>query len=215
MKDHYKTLGVNKGSTQTEIKKAYRSLAFKYHPDKNPGDATAEAKFKEIQEAYSTLADTFGRAAYDDERWMSGMGGSKQVQEITPEWLLRVAYELNASLSQMDTHRMSQRVLEAYILLILSDQHLAILAEAGDKERTKMIIAELLKAAAKLDVRHLDEIERRLIMLAEENDESLQMIDEKIEERKRRALMEKFLPYFIIIVTILLCAAMYYYGALK
>ena len=61
----YDTLGVKKGASQDEIKKAYRKLAAKYHPDKNPGDASAEEKFKEVQNAYDTLSDAEKRKAYD------------------------------------------------------------------------------------------------------------------------------------------------------
>jgi len=64
-KDYYEVLGVPRTATLTEIKKAYRKLARKYHPDLNPGDKTAEAKFKEIQEAYSVLSDPKKRAQYD------------------------------------------------------------------------------------------------------------------------------------------------------
>ncbi|MEN6560665.1 MAG: molecular chaperone DnaJ [Acidobacteriota bacterium] len=64
-KDYYQVLGVDKGAALPEIKKAYRRLARKYHPDLNPGDKTAEARFKEIQEAYSVLSDPKKRAQYD------------------------------------------------------------------------------------------------------------------------------------------------------
>ncbi|HOW86932.1 MAG TPA: molecular chaperone DnaJ [Candidatus Aminicenantes bacterium] len=64
-KDYYHVLGVDKGAALPEIKKAYRRLARKYHPDLNPGDKTAEARFKEIQEAYSVLSDPKKRAQYD------------------------------------------------------------------------------------------------------------------------------------------------------
>ena len=57
MKDYYSVLGLNKGVSDDEIKKAYRKLAMKYHPDRNEGDSKAESKFKEISEAYAVLSD--------------------------------------------------------------------------------------------------------------------------------------------------------------
>ncbi|MCF8218904.1 MAG: J domain-containing protein [Bacteroidales bacterium] len=64
-KDYYKILGVNKNASQDEIKKAYRKLAVKYHPDKNPDDKKAEEKFKNISEAYEVLKDPETREKYD------------------------------------------------------------------------------------------------------------------------------------------------------
>src|SRR5690554_6420497 len=65
-KDYYKVLGVAKNATDDEIKKAYRKLAVKYHPDKNQGDKEAEAKFKEVAEAYEVLKDSDKRKKYDE-----------------------------------------------------------------------------------------------------------------------------------------------------
>lgn len=65
MTDYYKTLEINRDASQEEIKKAYRKKAIQFHPDKNPGDATAEKKFKEISEAYEVLSDDKKRQIYD------------------------------------------------------------------------------------------------------------------------------------------------------
>ena len=65
-KDYYATLGVGKRATEKEIKQAFRKLARKFHPDVNPGDKAAEAKFKEINEAYEVLGDPPKRKKYDE-----------------------------------------------------------------------------------------------------------------------------------------------------
>jgi len=78
-RDYYEVLEVTRTSTTEEIKRSYRKLAVKHHPDKNPGDPTAEDKFKEIGEAYDILMDTDKRAAYDrfgHGAFASGMGGA-------------------------------------------------------------------------------------------------------------------------------------------
>jgi molecular chaperone DnaJ len=84
MSDYYGTLGISRGATQDEIKKAYRKQALKYHPDKNPGDNEAEQRFKEISEAYEVLSNESKRNLYDQYGadalkggggGMGGMGG--------------------------------------------------------------------------------------------------------------------------------------------
>jgi curved DNA-binding protein len=79
-KDYYKILGVDRKATQKDIKSAYRKLALQYHPDRNPDDASAEDKFKEINEAYQVLSDKEKRAHYDRlgsaySSWERGGGG--------------------------------------------------------------------------------------------------------------------------------------------
>ena len=82
-RDYYDVLGVNKSASPEELKSAYRKLAVKYHPDKNPGDKAAEDKFKEASEAYGVLSDkskkenydNFGHAAFENGGGKGGFGG--------------------------------------------------------------------------------------------------------------------------------------------
>ncbi len=82
-RDYYEVLGLKKGASEADIKKAFRKMALKYHPDKNPGDKTAEEKFKEVNEAYGILSDPekkkmydqFGHAGVDPNAGFGGAGG--------------------------------------------------------------------------------------------------------------------------------------------
>lgn len=74
-RDYYEVLGVSKSASDDEIKKAYRNLARQHHPDRNPGDKQAEAKFKEIQDAYDVLSDKTKRSQYDQFGFTGGPAG--------------------------------------------------------------------------------------------------------------------------------------------
>ena len=74
-RDYYDVLGVKKDASADEIKKSFRKLAMKYHPDRNPGDKEAETKFKEVNEAYEVLKDSDKRRRYD-QFGHAGVGGS-------------------------------------------------------------------------------------------------------------------------------------------
>lgn len=84
-RDYYEVLGIPKNASKDDIKKAYRKMAIQYHPDKNPGDKTAEERFKEATEAYEILSDDQKRAAYDQFGFagVDGMAGGQGAQDFS------------------------------------------------------------------------------------------------------------------------------------
>jgi len=87
-KDYYSILGVNRDASEREIKQAYRRLARKYHPDVNPGDKSAEARFKQINEAYEVLSDKEKRQKYDQfgDQWQYADQFAQAGRQQTPFW---------------------------------------------------------------------------------------------------------------------------------
>ncbi|MDH5696549.1 MAG: DnaJ domain-containing protein [Dehalococcoidia bacterium] len=87
-KDYYSILGVNRGASEREIKQAYRRLARKHHPDVNPGDKSAEAKFKQINEAYEVLSDREKRQKYDQfgDQWQYADQFAQAGWQQAPSW---------------------------------------------------------------------------------------------------------------------------------
>ena len=105
-KDYYKALGVPKDASQADIKKAFRTLAKKYHPDSNENDPKAEARFKEVSEAYDVLSDEGKRKEYDEARSLFGSGGFRPPggfggQRGRPA--ARRSFDLNDLFSRMNT----------------------------------------------------------------------------------------------------------------
>jgi DnaJ-class molecular chaperone len=86
--DYYKILGVNRNASEREIKQAYRRLARQYHPDVNPGDKSAEEKFKQINEAYEVLSDRENRKKYDKygDQWQYADQFEKAQRQQAPGW---------------------------------------------------------------------------------------------------------------------------------
>lgn len=216
LKDHYKILGVSPHADLQEIKKAYRKLAFQYHPDTNKENQFTEAHFKELNEAYNVLSNGSKRRKYDEECWLAGMDRRmRHEQHISPEWILQECKKLSRHMQTVDTYRMSHSSLRDYVLLILSDSHMAVLKQCNDTEKNNQIVVELLKATRRLELRYMREIEKRMAILADDDEMLLQQIYLQLQARQTHEKRDRYLPLIIVIITLLLCVLMYFYGVKK
>src|SRR5215217_4707360 len=164
LKDYYRILGVPPSATTEDIRKSFRNLAMKYHPDRNPDSPFSAGHFIEIKEAYHVLSDEKRRYRYDEERWLLGMGSrSPSGGQLSAEWVRGEAAKLRKHMERIDTYRMNHEALQQYVLLLLSDAHLAVM------ERSILIpdlVKDVLVAITRLKISMLTPVTDRLMVLA-------------------------------------------------
>jgi curved DNA-binding protein CbpA len=213
LKDYYTTLQVSATATPAEIKKAYRMLAFKYHPDKNPESAFAEGHFKEIQEAYATLSHSGKRKQYDEERWLTGMyEESRNKKVINGAWMLRQSVLLRQYVQARHADKISTHNLYEYINELLSDRHMHLLGQEQQAAQQHAILKELLATTKYMKPEYVSRLTERYNVLAQGNEHLLQTIQQQLQESTQRAWWDAYLPYIVAAVTVILCIFMYWYG---
>ncbi len=170
----------------------------------------AEARFREIHEAYTVLSHVEKRALYDYERWLSGRF-HKQAAILTPGYLHLELEKLNAHIAQVDVYRMNKQLLHQYLLFIFSDDKIGIIQlKAGDQDRAG-IIAEAAKAAVHLPHYYARDIWERLLLIAA-NDEERAGLQRVLSRLAREARWQKLFPWLAVLAALLLCMAMYLFG---
>lgn len=209
LKDYYRILEISAAATQADVKKAYRRLALKYHPDKSTDNSFAVAMFHDVQEAYSTLADADRRRRYDEERWLSGMTSRSLGQQITtPEWILQECRKLQTHMALIDTYRMDHSALYEYVAILLSDAHMAVL-QNGPVDTQHSIVRLILSSTKHIRHPYMEMIAQKLGILSGNDNELIAVIDRQKELSKKDAEIGKYTPWLVVLATLGLCILMY------
>ena len=209
LKDYYRTLEVSPSATTDEIRKSFRKLALKYHPDKNEGSVFSAAQFIEIKEAYHVLGDTNKRYKYDEERWLLGMSTRSNKSKLTnAAWIRGEAGKLRKHLDQIDVYRMSHAALQHYVLLLLSDGNIAVMQK--EEELIPDLVTDVLNAIHKMKSKLMPPVLDRLKLLADKDETILTEINNAWHERLAAEKKEKYFPVYVLsIITILILAALF------
>ena len=168
LKDYYKILDLSPGATETDIKKSFRRLALRYHPDVNQGNRYAEAWFRELQEAYDTLTDAAKKDAYLQDRWFLQSQGKNMARPVplTPDTIMAEARELASRVADLDHFRMDHQQLAQSLLQVLDDERLDLLRSFNATHEATTIGQLLLTSAAPVDFPLLRPFYQRMQLLA-------------------------------------------------
>lgn len=209
-KDHYKTLGVPVNATESDIKKKFRKLALRYHPDRNAESDFAAVHFREIQEAYETLTDPVRRYGYDREwRLHFPRQSDHYIRAYTPESILEESIQLNKQVREMDPYRMNTETVARQVKKVLSDEHIELLLFHKNETINQSIISELMAVAARLHYPQVAAVSLLLLKLADSNEMLREKIAEWQQQLKRKSYWERSYPYVAIGIALLICVMMY------
>lgn len=204
-KDYYQILDISCTATGEDIRRAFRKLAFQFHPDKNDGDTIAEEKFKAIQEAYFILSDAQRRENYHLKSRYPLIKRRTALKPTTAFGILNQCQKLNDKIAEMDIFRMSQQALFEQIMLLVEDKNISIIQQYGDENLITQITNELLKSSKPLAFSYVEQIHSRLALLAGSNNEQISQIYHHTKKRRRISYWERYNGLIIFLVTLLLC----------
>jgi molecular chaperone DnaJ len=212
VKDYYKILELSPSATITEVKKNFRKLALRYHPDTNQGNRYAEAWYREIQEAYETLIDSDLREAYLQERWLVKSQGRSFVttMALTPLFILKQAQELLEQVKNMDHFRISQQALQQQVLLVLEYEKVDILLSYNEADINREIGTLILSSIFPIEYPLIKPIIQQLNKLAAKDPGLQQLVKAYDKKSKRNYQWEKYQALLIFLVTIFLCGTIYF-----
>jgi curved DNA-binding protein CbpA len=213
IKDYYKILGVAPTASFQEIKRSFRQLAHKYHPDKNEGDHLATAQFREIQEAYEVLSDPRQREEYNYKRWYNrSIGQSFKNRPVSPAAILEECKLLQSYIASISIFHVNYDAVSKHIRDLLTEDATKILQQFNDTDTNQQIIRTILISTDPLPVKYLMPITDILLQLAGENALMKTEIGEHLRQRKRRESWDKYKWIVMVVVTALICWLMYIVG---
>ena len=208
-KDYYEILGVNPNTSLKEIKKNYRKLVLKFHPDRNQGNELATLEFHEIQEAYEILSDPEKRQIYNYSYAKAGYAQEPYRKPVNPQEIFALASDLSKRVAITDTFRMNQERLAAKLMRILSDENIMIMKEAALDSLNHHFVDEIIFISKPLKYRFIEPIVSRLLDLAANDRSQKEKILEYAKARKIRDYWERSYPILVILLTVIICLAIY------
>ncbi len=204
--NYYALLQVRQAATAEEIKRSYRRLAMKYHPDKNPDDQLAEMIFRDIAAAYDTLSDPAKRKAYDQTHYNSE--GYRQ-KEITAMDLLAESIQVKKIVDRSDHFRLNGGALFFTLSQLLGNENLYVLERTKDEAIKLQLVENILSCSALLKLSDAMIIAGALKQVAGSDANTHEKITLFLKQHTKRHRWEKYKVLVAVLAAILLSIIIY------
>ncbi len=207
VKDYYKILELPPNAGEEDVKRNFRRLAIRFHPDTNGGKKQADAWYREIQEAYQVLSNPGKKSKYLQERWLLKSKGLpfEDTHPLTPGYIELKFRSMRKSVSSMDHFRMDHAGLQKQLLELCSSTNLDALEEYYDPNANEQIVGHVLFCMDPLEYRFLQPLKMPLQKIARHQPELLKKINGWFEKRSRQQWWERKQGWVIAAITILVC----------
>lgn len=204
-KDHYRTLGISPQAGPDEIRKNYRTLVKRYHPDRHPDDRAVQAHFREIQEAYETLTDPVLRDAWLQERWLLAAQGMSNTTQppLTATDILKRLLTIERGFAAEDPWRADTGSRIRRITEILTEEQIDILKQASGQ--LEPVAETLLRCGRHLDSTGVELLSEQMKMLLPEQHPAFASIMRMRTEKISEARWARWKPVVILAAAILGC----------
>ncbi len=219
MENLYTILGVTRDASEDDVKKAYRRLAMKYHPDRNkPGDKTAETRFKEVVAAYNVLSDKNRRIIYDHDlkngipklhsaptAKAAAAAKPPPPEQLTNAGILKKVQHIRSEVEAVtNKSRIKQAELYKALNTLLSLRNIEIVTSAADPKTSRKLMEEVIAVSRYVGIGHVERLSVKLAKLAGADNDMIVEIHRNYRRRKRREKIIRFLPLLGLSAVILL-----------
>ena len=210
LKDYYKTLEVAPVATELEIKKAFRRLALKYHPDKNEDNTFATVHFRELQEAYEILSDKQQREEYNYKRWYArSLGKPFQASFKTPSPILSECRRLAEYVASTNIFQVDFDGLSYHIRQLLNDNNIAILQQYNERPVNQQVAQYIMDASKSLPFHYIPPIKELLLRVSDKDSAMTNNILLFSKQRQQNESWNKYRFLAVTFATLVLCWIIY------
>lgn len=208
-KNYYLILGVPPNATSEEIKRSFRTLANKYHPDKNYGDPLAEAAFKELAEAYEVLSDHRKRSAYHGEKFSAVNYRFQNESALSISSLFHELEQIHSFVSMADPFRIDRDALQLRLQNLTSAQKILLLKKERDQQRIAQYIDDFIFISAPLSYKQNKELFEKLMPLTDAYPQFTLKCRNHLSLKKQKERWNKSKPLVAMLLALILCVLIF------